>query len=568
MPYKNRLVFENWNLGGISDSKYSGTPNSTYKLVGFDIHENPGLLTVQQAVASDVSSGTVPDDKIIAIVPTALGVNGYTNSNQTYLFQENGKVYRRNSSAAYSVKFTTSESACKDAAYFNGWVFYTTTTECGYFLSGEADVQQDSITTLQSLEPLFDKSYHPLKVINNALWLGDGNRIHKIYINEAQGTGQIASTSGATITGTGTDFVPELKEGYVIKAVNGAGDTEYRTIVSTPGTDTSATMNTGFSTDIASNTDFYILKPQITKDVLVLDSQYSIQNLSEFQGHLIIGVVIEGTSGAGSYNGFSRVIRWDTVDTIGDLVSDIEIPEFGINAMIDYNGGLLIQAGRKGALYTYDGISANLFKRIPGDWSSTNEAYTEKNAVGSDMGIPVFGLTNSSGNPAEQGVYSLGGYDAKYPEVFNLEYISGDTSGTEIGAIAHVGTTLIFSSVTGASEYIYKVDSSNKYNGAYLETQMIDAERDQLKNFRVRVCYETLPSNSTITASYIGNNGLGYTSIDMTNHTNKKFYESDTHVINYNHIMFKIATTRSTSDTSLAPVIRSVIIDFNVGENG
>jgi putative heme iron utilization protein len=61
------------------------------------------------------------------------------------------------------------------------------------------------------------------------------------------------------------------------------------------------------------------------------------------------------------------------------------------------------------------------------------------------FGLPLFGLSNVSGNPAKQGIYSLGGYDRNYPKILNLEWLisTGRYAGVDIGAMEMAGTTLL-----------------------------------------------------------------------------------------------------------------------------
>ena len=118
-----RIELKDWNRGGISDSKYSGMPNSTYKLEGFDIHNEPGVLKVQQAIVDDRASGDAINEKIRAIVPT-------NDSGKTYLFGENGAIWERNSSAVYNevvanVTPGSGDSTILEAVVFGGYIYYS-----------------------------------------------------------------------------------------------------------------------------------------------------------------------------------------------------------------------------------------------------------------------------------------------------------------------------------------------------------------------------------------------------------------------------------------------------------
>lgn len=558
--FKNQVVIKDIHLGGIADTKYSGLPNSVYRMQGLDIHEEPGIIKVHQDVVLDRVSGVLLDADVVNIVPTAIGQNGYTNSEQTYFFQENGKVIRRNNAANYSLSFTTAQSNCRDAAYFNGWIFFTTSTEVGFFSAGDATVRQDSISTIQSTEPLQDKNFHPLHVVENDLYLGDGNRVHRIEVEVVDGTGTISS-SGATITGSGTDFVPELKEGFVIRAVTSGGKLEDRTVIANPSSDTSASINAPFSTNVSAGTTFKIIRPRLVKDVLVLDNRNTIQVLSDLVTHLIIGTAQEGQS-AGSFSDYSRVINWDTRSI--DLVSDVIIPEFGVNCIMSFFGRPIIQAGTNGNLYTYDGQRCTRYKKLPGNWSRGNEAKINRHAYASYLGITAFGVSNIANNPMPQGVYTIGGYDAKYPAVFNLDFTrSLETDNINIGALAMIGEDLVYAQSRGGSEVVYRIDGSNKSEAAFLETQVFNAARERLKNYEVIVCYRSLPAGSSITIAEITNDEGGYQTIASTVYSNRKVVKTNVQVVNAATVQFRVFINRGTN-TNTAPEVESILINFNV----
>ena len=129
---------------------------------------------------------------------------------------------------------------------------------------------------------------------------------------------------------------------------------------------------------------------------------------------------------------------------------------------------MLVQAGKQGNWYSYNGQSARNFKRFPGDWSGQNAGITEANAISSWKGIPVVGFSNESGNPSLQGVYSLGGYDGKYPAVWNYDFPSvlGGSDNTEIGVITRIGEDLVFGRTSSSNHNLMRVDTANKYDGA------------------------------------------------------------------------------------------------------
>jgi hypothetical protein len=141
----------------------------------------------------------------------------------------------------------------------------------------------------------------------------------------------------------------------------------------------------------------------------------------------------------------TEILRWNTWS--GSYSVADSIPETGINSFLDTDNMILVNAGRKGNIYSYDGQSLSTFKRIPGNWAGSGAAIVHPSATINQSGLPLFGLSNVSGNPAKQGVYSLGNYDRNYPMVLNLEWLisRGTYENIDIGCLELVETDLLVS---------------------------------------------------------------------------------------------------------------------------
>lgn len=143
------------------------------------------------------------------------------------------------------------------------------------------------------------------------------------------------------------------------------------------------------------------------------------------------------------YKVATEILRWNTWSESYSVSDDI--PEVGINSFLATDNYVLVNAGRKGNIYSYDGQILSSYKRIPGSWAGSVAALVHPNASVNMFGLPLFGLSNVSGNPAKQGIYSLGSYDRNYPDVLNLEWlISRQTyQNIDIGAVELVGSDLL-----------------------------------------------------------------------------------------------------------------------------
>lgn len=212
------------------------------------------------------------------------------------------------------------------------------------------------------------------------------------------------------------------------------------------------------------------------------------------------------------YKVATEIFRWNTWSE-SFQVSD-EIPEVGINCFLATDNYNLVSCGQKGHIYYYNGSALEEFKKIPGTWLGTNTATIHPNASCNMNGLPLFGLSNVSGNPASQGVYSLGGYDRNYPKVLNLEWLisTGNTTGIDIGSVEMVGTVLLVSwkdTTVGTTYGIDKLDLTAKVTSAYFTTRIINVSRNDKKVLSGYVGYRSLPNDATIKIYYKVNHSTG-----------------------------------------------------------
>jgi hypothetical protein len=173
-------------------------------------------------------------------------------------------------------------------------------------------------------------------------------------------------------------------------------------------------------------------------NALDLAAPFRIKSLGKILTDILMGTFVN------AYRVATEIFRWNTW-SIDSYQSSDDIPEIGINCFLRTDNLVLVNAGTKGNFYYYNGSQLENYKRIPGSWIGTNEATLHPNAACNMFGLPLFGLSNKSGNPAKQGIYSLGGYDRNYPKVINLEWLisNGRYNGVDIGAIEMCGTQLL-----------------------------------------------------------------------------------------------------------------------------
>ncbi|EKE25862.1 MAG: hypothetical protein ACD_5C00016G0011 [uncultured bacterium] len=239
----------------------------------------------------------------------------------------------------------------------------------------------------------------------------------------------------------------------------------------------------------------------------------------------------------------SLFVNWNTWSLTPYFIDDM--PEVGVNSQLKTDNSVIVSAGKKGNFYAYNGQQLEQYKRIPGDWTGTKEAIVHPDANINHNGLPLFGLSNVSGNPAPQGVYSLGSYSREYPKVLNLEYkiSTGNLQNVEIGSIALSGSNIYISWKDSNGETpiygIDKIDPAAKTSGAYFDTRVIMTSRGDKKATEIEIFYRTLngvPAANAITLQARVNHGAlvdgvfteeAWTDVELVHDAERKRYTAN-----------------------------------------
>lgn len=119
----NPIVLNNWNMGGISESRILGeNDRSLYKMVGTDVHSKIGFLQANRRLVKE--SGSTVDGFVKTMVACS---DGYV-----YLFSStNGKIWRYLPSAGtYSLVYTVNSPVGDDnilgACEYNNYLYFAT----------------------------------------------------------------------------------------------------------------------------------------------------------------------------------------------------------------------------------------------------------------------------------------------------------------------------------------------------------------------------------------------------------------------------------------------------------
>lgn len=443
MSSQPTIPLQEFNKGGLADSKWSGVANSFYKLTGVDPHSSPGLLKVAQKMTK--MSGTTVDEYCKACVVSSNG--------RVYFFSaDSGKIWEIDTAGSITLVLTTTAAAgevkCLGACEYQGYIYWATQSRLHRILATNAEGAAEWAANKALNWATFsvtDILFHPMYVNggNQVLYIGDGN--------------YVAQVDAGTFTANALDIVSPLR----------------------------------------------------------------IKSLGQLGTDLLIGTWVSDNITQ------TQIFRWNTWSV--SFTSSDPIPEVGINAFIPTDNYVLVQAGLAGNIYSYDGERLNLYKKIPGEYSTTKYGSVNPYAVANFNGQILMGFSNGTGNPADCGTYRLARYDAKYPLIMDFPYPISErastelvTTGIEIGAIAVAGFNVYISwkrTVTGTPDtYVYgidKLDYSNKCEKAYIETRVMHIKREEFTTLAgVMFAYQELPANCDLDV-YLSKNYAAYAAMDQ-----------------------------------------------------
>jgi len=359
---------------------------------------------------------------------------------------------------------------------------------------------------------------------NGYIYWGTQSRLHRIAIANADDSWAGVDLNWATFTKTDADFHPMAIQDL--------------------------TLFIGDGNQVAEVSDAGVF----TANVLDINTPYRIKCMIDYDLDLLLGTYVADTVNK------TQIIRWDCVSPSWNSSDTIE--EVGINAFIVDDNYVYVNAGLAGNIYYYNGNYLVPFKKIPGTWSTSQYGLIHPYSVANYRGVPIFGFSNGSGNPTEQGVYSLGSYSREYPKVLDLSWVisAAVTSGIEIGAVIVAGFDIFVAWKNGSSFGVDKIDYTAKYDSAYFETMMLfQNARDVVKTLaNVSAFYNSLPANTGITF-YYSINGAAY--VAMTSQTNSDLNEvrSQESMGGVGSLQIKVAFTVSGNS---APVLEGLCVDL------
>lgn len=171
------IPIDNYNKGGLSDSKWSGVPNSLYKMIGFDPHSTPGILKTSQKLTKD-SSTTVTALCRVAVASS--------NGAQYWFSYTDGKIWELTSGGTWRLVHTTTPAAgaagCLGAYEYQNYIYWATQSRLHRILVTDAD---DNDWTTDAVEDWAtftntDTEFHPMHELNQVLYIGDAKYVAQV----------------------------------------------------------------------------------------------------------------------------------------------------------------------------------------------------------------------------------------------------------------------------------------------------------------------------------------------------------------------------------------------------
>jgi len=249
-----------------------------------------------------------------------------------------------------------------------------------------------------------------------------------------------------------------------------------------------------------------------------------IQSIGAYQTKILVGTI--GMASATGKMANSHVLLWDGISEGYNL--DIPVEDFGVYSFIDFNNTLLASIGESGDLYIFTGAEFVPFKKFPGDYAAGGKVKVKQNAHRSYRGQTYLGLSNIELNPADQGVYSMGGYSGGYPDVLNFEFYVGDSRGVTNLDINFIEISAEGNLLVGSNLGMHRLRTTIQ-DDATFSTGIIPNEEAERAN-RVSIYYNTLDDEGDITLKYSINGGTTQYTATLLHDADRKILYTKTYL--------------------------------------
>lgn len=518
--------------GGVSDDPRAVAPSQFIVSKHFDIFSNPNRLTPYRSFEADTNDGSTSTgmkqylvkDFVYASASTKLYGLGQTGAGLTKI------VYKADATTG---NWTLPASSEGNGAVKNGclveykdylWGFQGTAQVFKYgLLSGTPSIT-NSAGTIGTIPKQVTAvavnaagtGYH----INDLLTITNGNNTCRLLVT---------TVSGTTVTG-----VSIIEPGYNQETGTGLATTVVPTggtgctINITTSADTTTTISSIANGIIAKDDNLYLpynntlarVYPSgtVQDQALRLPTYLKITSLANYGNYLAIGC-----SNKNSYNGVSKVFLWNL--TSPDIQESIDWGEGELRVLETIEGMLVGITDRYLNNATGAGRGSMIIQGYQGGVPQVlKEVFTKKlNGITIPLTKAVKNnrvffvakiMTNDTGTEYNEGIWSFGRKDAKYPYTLTLDYIDENVTTSGIQAIGSAAN-YFFITYNGDGS-IDKIDDTAVYTfTSILEPQILDfgdIDNDKrLDSFKVSV--RKLATGESVTVKYKVDDATSWTTI-------------------------------------------------------
>lgn len=521
------LILNNWNLGGLSESRILGeNDRSMFKMIGTDIHSKIGLLKCNRRLVK--ISGTTVDGFVKKQVNCSDG--------NVYLFSStSGKIWKYNAGTftlVYTANSTVGGDNILGACEYDNYLYFATQNylyriqldytglDWGTYVEEVGKMNIDPVCGDSQYLGGADNDYN----LKTSLSETDGDFTTftpqlKTQIGVAVNIKTIPSTSltltlhdsannaVATKTVLNAGLTTGINEIYWDTPVTYVKGEEYHLHAFQTGTggelltaEADSLTNMYLEVYGASNASYHPMivlngvlfigdgsyihqvENYLVLSALDLPKQYASNTLGKIGIDLIAGTEVN------DYVNSAMLFRWNTWSVSWSIEDDIE--EASINAIIPVDNFVYVIAGKRANVYFYNGEKLELFRRIGGEFDAGDTVKVYPDAVANLHGIPLIGVSNITGDAMESGIYGMGTANPRiFPRVFDLEFVlSQGTDGVEIGSVVTRGDDILVAwKKTVGETTTYGVDGfdgTNLYSGTNVQTRVLYKDRNRNTVYR------------------------------------------------------------------------------------
>ena len=164
MPLESPIIYGNFfagisGLGKLEQGKF-------YDIQNADIHTETGLIMPQFAMESESATPNEPCWNTID-----------PDGNIYFASKTSGKIWKRTTAGSYSLAHTNTNGAHTGCRYFNGYIWYWTSTKLGYFVAGTEASPNNSLAT--------GTAFRGAEEHANSLLIANGRYIARVDANNS-----------------------------------------------------------------------------------------------------------------------------------------------------------------------------------------------------------------------------------------------------------------------------------------------------------------------------------------------------------------------------------------------